>query len=272
MQDCLTIIIISDSTGETANTYLKSVTTQFPDLETRIIRRPDIRSEDEIDEIIKEIPEYSLIVQTIADYDLAQYLRELSIKNNIEVLDILDFGIEKFEKITGKKAVRVPGLTRALSQDYFNMIEAIEFAIQYDDGKDPRGFLKSDIVLLGVSRTSKTPTTMILSTKNYKVSNLPLVPESRLPQEIFEVDPRRIIGLIIDPDKLADIRESRTLELGLIGNSVYYKDQRIQAELAYAKEVFKDLDCKVIDVTNNTIEQTATEIESYYKSQFGEEN
>ena len=184
----------------------------------------------------------------------------------------MDFGIEKFEKITGQKAVREPGLTRALSQDYFNMIEAIEFAIQYDDGKDPRGFLKSDIVLLGVSRTSKTPTTMILSTKNYKVSNLPLVPESRLPQEIFEVDPRRIIGLIIDPDKLADIRESRTLELGLIGNSVYYKDQRIQAELAYAKEVFKDLDCKVIDVTNNTIEQTATEIESYYKSQFGEEN
>lgn len=272
MQDCLTIIIISDSTGETANTYLKSVTTQFPDLETRIIRRPDIRSEDEIDEIIKEIPEYSLIVQTIADYDLSKYLREISIKNNIEVLDILDFGIAKFERITGKKAVRQPGLTRALSKDYFNMIEAIEFAIQYDDGKDPRGFLKSDIVLLGVSRTSKTPTTMILSTKNYKVSNLPLVPESRLPQEIFEVDPRRIIGLIIDPDKLADIRESRTLELGLIGNSVYYKDQRIQAELAYAKEVFKDLDCKVIDVTNNTIEQTATEIESYYKSQFGEEN
>ena len=131
--------------------------------------------------------------------------------------------------------------------------------------------MKSDIVLLGVSRTSKTPTTMILSTKTYKVSNLPLVPEARLPQEIFEVDPKRIIGLIIDPDKLSDIRESRSKELGLMGESVYFKDQRIKRELTYAKEVFKDLDCKVIDVTNNTIEQTATEIESYYKEAFGDE-
>ena len=271
MQDGLTIVIISDSTGETANTYLKSVTTQFPDLKTKVLRRPDISSREDIDKIIKELPDYSLIVQTIANLDLASYLEEVAERNEIEVLDILELGIEKVEKVTGKKAIREVGLTRALSKDYFNMIEAIEFAIQYDDGKDPRGFLKSDIVLLGVSRTSKTPTTMILSTKNYKVSNLPLVPESRLPQEIFEVDPRRLIGLIIDPDKLSDIRESRSKELGLIGDSVYYKDQRIQTELAYAKEVFKDLDCKVIDVTNNTIEQTATEIETYYKSQFGEE-
>lgn len=271
MQDCLTIVIISDSTGETANTYLKSITTQFPDLQTKVERFRDISSKEEIDEAIKEIPDYSIIVETIADKELASYLREVADKNNIEVLDILDYGISKFEKVTGKKALREAGLTRALSEDYFNMIEAIEFAIQYDDAKDPRGFLKSDIVLLGVSRTSKTPTTMILATKNYKVSNLPLVPESRLPQEIFEVDPRRLIGLIIDPEKLGDIRESRTKELGLIGDSIYYKENRIQKELAYAKEVFKDLDCKVIDVTNNTIEQTATEIESYYKSVFGEE-
>ena len=271
MQDCLSIVIISDSTGETANTYLKSITTQFPKLLYKVIRRPDIINKEEIDEIFKQIPKYSIIVQTIADLNLANYLIEKAKKASIEVIDILEYGINTFEKVTGQKAIRQVGLTRALSKDYFNMIEAIEFAIQYDDGKDPRGFLKSDIVLLGVSRTSKTPTTMILATKNFKVSNLPLVPESRLPQELFEVDPRRIIGLIIDPEKLAGIREVRTKELGLIGNSVYYKDSRIKAELSYAREVYRDLDCMVIDVSNNTIEQTATEIEAYYKSQFGEE-
>lgn len=271
MQDCLSIVIISDSTGETANTYLKSITTQFPKLQYKVIRRPDIINKEEIDEVLKQIPEYSIIVQTIADLNLANYLIEKAQKTGIEVIDILEYGIETFEKVTGQKALRQVGLTRALSKDYFNMIEAIEFAIQYDDGKDPRGFLKSDIVLLGVSRTSKTPTTMILATKNFKVSNLPLVPEARLPQELFEVDPRRIIGLIIDPEKLAGIREVRTKELGLIGNSVYYENSRIKAELAYAREVYRDLDCMVIDVSNNTIEQTATEIEAYYKTQFGEE-
>ena len=271
MDDALTIVIISDSTGETAQTYLKSVTTQFPDLETRIIRRPNVTNVKEIDKIFENISDYSVIVPTMADKDLADYICNESQKRNIEVLAILEQGIKTFEKVTGQNAVREVGLTRALSKDYFSMIEAIEFAIQYDDGKDPKGFLKSDIVLLGVSRTSKTPTTMILASKNYKVSNLPLVPESRLPKEIFEVDSDRIIGLLIDPEKLINIRQDRSKELGLIGESIYARENRIQKELDYAKEVFKDLDCKVIDVTNNTIEQTATQIVEYYISKFGEE-
>lgn len=270
MDDALTILIISDSTGETAQTYLKSITTQFPDLKTRTIRRPEVRSVDEIDEIFDSLPSYSIVVPTMADEDLSKHITNLAKDKNIEIIDVLEYGISTFEKVTGQKALRQPGLTRALSEDYFNMIEAIEFAIEYDDGKDPKGFLKSDIVLLGVSRTSKTPTTMILATKNYKVSNLPLVPESRLPKEIFEIDSRRIIGLLIDPEKLSDIRSDRSKELGLFGESIYFNDQRINKELEYAKEVYKDLDCKVIDVTNNTIEQTATEIVEYYKSEFGE--
>ena len=271
MDDCLTIVIISDSTGETAINYMKSVTSQFPDLETRMIRRPDIRTKEEIDEIMDQIDEESVIVMTVADKELALYLRARAKEANIIVLDILSYGINKFEELTGKKAVRKAGLTRTLSRGYFNMIDAIEFAIQYDDGKDPRGFPKSDIVLVGVSRTSKTPTTMILATKNFKVSNLPLVPESVLPQELFEVDPDRIIGLVIDPDKLSDIRSLRTKTLGIMGESKYFDRERIEEELRYAKEVFRDLDCKVIDVTENTIEQTATEIVQYYFDKFPEE-
>lgn len=271
MDDVMTVVIISDSTGETANNYIKSVTSQFPDLETTIVRRPDIRTKEEIDEIMDQIDKESVIVMTVADKELALYLRARAKEANIIVLDILSYGINKFEELTGKKAIRKAGLTRTLSSGYFKMIDAIEFAIQYDDAKDPRGFPKSDIVLVGVSRTSKTPTTMILATKNFKVSNLPLVPESRLPQELFEVDPARIIGLVIDPDKLSNIRSSRTKTLGLEGESKYFDKERIEEELEYAREVFKDLDCKVIDVTENTIEQTATEIVQYYFEKFPEE-
>ena len=270
MDDMLTIVIISDSTGETANVYLKSVTSQFPDVRHRVVRRPDIMDKEEIDEIFEEIPAYALVVKTMASLELSNYISNKAREKNIEVIDILDYGIDIFERVTGQKAVRQVGMTHNLTKNYFSMIEAIEFAIQYDDGKDPRGFLKSDLVLLGVSRTSKTPTTLILATKGYKVSNLPLVPESRLPKEIFEVDSERIVGLIIDPDKLMDIREDRSKELGLIGESVYFNDTRINNELNYAREVYRDLDCKVIDVTNNTIEQTATEIVEYYKSKFGD--
>ena len=271
MDDVMTVVIISDSTGETAINYIKSVTSQFPDLQTRMVRRPDIRTKEEIDEIMDQIDKESVIVMTVADKDLALHLRARAKEAGIIVLDILSYGINKFEELTGKKAIRKPGLTRTLSRGYFNMIDAIEFAIQYDDGKDPRGFPKSDIVLVGVSRTSKTPTTMILATKNFKVSNLPLVPESVLPQELFEVDPDRIIGLVIDPEKLSDIRSLRTKTLGLEGDSKYFDKERIKEELDYAMEVFKDLDCKVIDVTENTIEQTATEIVQYYYEKFPEE-
>ena len=271
MDQALTILIISDSTGETAQTYLRSVTTQFPDLETRVERKSNIKSKEEIDEIFAAKDDYAIIVPTMADKDLADYISAVAKEKNIEVLAILEEGIKAFEKVTGQKALRQVGLTRALSEDYFSMIEAIEFAIQYDDGKDSRGFLKSDIVLLGVSRTSKTPTTMILASKGYKVSNLPLVPESRLPSEIFDVDSDRLIGLIIDPDKLINIREDRSIELGFDQSSIYSKENRIKKELDYAKEVFEDLDCKVIDVTNNTIEQTATQIIDYYKEKFEEE-
>ena len=271
MEDVLTVVIVSDSTGETAINYIKSVTSQFPGLETSIQRRPDIRHIDEIDNIMEELDKDSVIVMTVADKDLALHLRARAKEKEIIVLDILSYGINKFEELTGRKAVRQPGLIRKLSSGYFKMIDAIEFAIKYDDGKDPRGFLESDLVLVGVSRTSKTPTTMILATKNFKVSNLPLLPESNLPQELFEIDPDRIIGLIIDPDKLSNIRSQRTKSMGIRGESMYFDRDRVEYELDYAKELFKDLDCKVIDVTENTIEQTATEIVQYYFEKFPEE-
>ncbi|MDO4594169.1 MAG: pyruvate, water dikinase regulatory protein [Tissierellia bacterium] len=260
------IHVISDSTGETGENYAKSLTAQFPDVKNRIIRHSDINSCTKVDDIIDDIKDNSIIIATIANRSVSEYLtKKTKDKKNLEVLDILGSGLERFEKVTGHKALRERGLTRKLSDDYFSMIEAVEFAVKYDDGKDPRGLLGADIVLIGVSRTSKTPLSMLLATKNYKVCNLPLVPEIQLPNEIFEVDPRRIMGLIINENKLSSIREERSKIMGLGSKSSYFEQQRILEELKYAKEVFKDLDCKVIDVTDKTIEQTATKIISYYK-------
>lgn len=268
-ENFLHIYIISDSTGQTAETFINSIITHFPKTTMDIIRKPDVDTEEKIDQVIASIPkESSVIVQTIADQGLTDYLDKRALEEDIECLDILSPAIDYFERITGEEALREEKLTRKLSEDYFSMIDSVEFAVKYDDGKDPRGLLESDIVLVGVSRTSKTPLTMLLATKDYKVSNLPLVPEVRLPRELFEVDSKRIIGLIIDPEKLSKIREQRSIVFGLDSSADYFNTDRIYSELEYAKGVFEDLDCKVIDVSDNTIEQTATEIVNYYKENF----
>lgn len=267
-QSKLDVYILSDSTGETAETFIKSVITHFPKVDISLIRKSNVDTKEEIDEIIGNISKNSIIVQTIAEKKLEKYTKERAKKENIEVIDILGSALSVFEKVTGENALREQKLTRKLSDDYFSMIDAIEFAVKYDDGKDKRGIKDADIVLLGVSRTSKTPVTMLLATKDYKVFNLPLVPEIRLPKEVFEKDPKRLIGLTIDPDKLSLIREDRSKGLGLESKSEYFEKERIKRELSYAKGVFEDLDCKVIDVTENTIEQTATEVLQYYKENF----
>ncbi|MDU3153557.1 MAG: kinase/pyrophosphorylase [Anaerococcus hydrogenalis] len=240
----LNVFIISDSTGETAQTFAKSVLTHFPNVNFNVTRKFNIDSEEKIDKIVDKIPKDSIIIQTIAEKKLEEYLKKKAKKEEIKVIDILGPALSLFEKVTGEKALREKKLTRKLSKDYFS------------------------ILLLGVSRTSKTPVTMLLATKDYKVYNLPLVPEIRLPEEVFEIDPKRIIGLTIDPEKLSRIREDRSKGLGIKSKSDYFDKERINKELEYAKEVFEDLDCKVIDVTLNTIEQTATDVLEYYNKNF----
>lgn len=267
-QSILSVYIISDSTGETAETFIKSVITHFPKVDIKLNRKSNIDTKAKIDEIIEKMPENSVIVQTIAEKKLEEYAKNKAQEENIKVIDILGPALSIFEQLTGQKALREKKLTRRLSDDYFSMIESIEFAVKYDDGQDKRGLKDADIVLLGVSRTSKTPVTMLLATKGYRVFNLPLVPEIRLPEEIFEIDHKRIIGLTIDPDKLSVIREDRSKGLGINAKSGYFEKDRINRELRYANGIFEDLDCKVIDVSLNTIEQTATEVLAYYKKNF----
>ncbi|MDU3828236.1 MAG: pyruvate, water dikinase regulatory protein, partial [Peptostreptococcus sp.] len=177
--------------------------------------------------------------------------------NNISYIDLLSSVIGQMAEKAGIEPIREPGVIRKMDKSYFDRIEAIEFAVKYDDGKDPRGVLKADVVLVGISRTSKTPLSMYLANKQLKVANVPLVPEVPIPKELMEVETKRIIGLTNSPDTLNRIRMERLRALGLSGAANYAKLERILEELDYSEEMMKTLKCPVINVSNKAIEETA---------------
>ena len=165
--------------------------------------------------------------------------------------------VEAIEGIVKKSPKNQPGLVRQLDEEYFRKVEAIEFAVKYDDGRDPRGLLRADVVLIGVSRTSKTPLSMYLANKRYKVANVPLVPEVEPPEELFMVPTKKCIGLTISPDQLNMIRRERLKSLGLTSQANYASLERIMQELEYAEKIMKRVGCPVINVSNKAVEETA---------------
>ena len=180
--------------------------------------------------------------------------------------------LESIESVLHQAPIREAGLIRRLDQEYFDKVSAIEFAVKYDDGKDPRGIILADVVLLGISRTSKTPLSMYLANKNYKVANVPLLPEIEPSEFLYDKDKRRIFGLIASDRKINEIRIERMKSLGIedIGN--YACTDRINEELRYSKEIMGKLGCQVIDVTNKAIEETASIIIDSLTKNFGEIN
>jgi regulator of PEP synthase PpsR (kinase-PPPase family) len=170
------------------------------------------------------------------------------------------------EEEYGVKPKYQPGLVRQLDDDYFKKIEAVEFAVKYDDGRDPRGIIKADIVLIGVSRTSKTPLSQYLAHKRLKVANVPIVPEVDPPEELYKVSPDKCFGLKISPEKLNDIRKERLKALGLNDKAAYANLERIKEELAFFETVVNKIGCEVIDVTNKAVEETANLISNIYNN------
>ena len=174
--------------------------------------------------------------------------------------------MRQIQDILGYEPLREPGLIRRLDENYFKKVECVEFAVKYDDGKDPRGAKKADICLVGISRTSKTPLSMYLANKLYKVANIPLVPEVPVPKEVYEKDVDRVIGLIANPEKIISVREQRLKSLGLTSGAKYANYDRIREELNYSKQVMEELGCFVIDVSDKAIEETAEIIINHMES------
>lgn len=268
----LTVYVLSDSIGETGELLSMAALSQFNSGKYEVRRFPFITEEEQINEIFDEAKnEPSIIIYTIVIEHLKNFIDLKGKEYNIPTVDLMAPTLDTIEKILGYPPKRESGLIRKLDENYFKKVEAVEFAVKYDDGKDPRGIKQSDIVLVGISRTSKTPLSMYLAHKNYKVANVPLVPEVSAPMELFQKDKRRVIGLVANPTKLNEIRQERLKSLGLDDTASYAKIDRINSELEYSKEIMDKLDCIVLDVSNKAIEETAGLIIDYMKKNFGED-
>jgi len=261
------IYVISDALGETAEFVSRAAAAQFNGIKTKLRRVPYVQDETHIDDILEEaLEEEAILVYTLVLTHLRQYIERRAKEKNLITIDILSPLIVALSEKTGLQPVNTPNITHRLDEQYFRKVEAVEFAVKYDDGKDPRGALYADVVLVGVSRTSKTPLSMYLAHKGLKTANIPLVPEVTPPRELFVIEPRKIFGLVLSPEKLNQIRSERLKSLGLGASADYAKLNRIIEELSYAERIMKKLGCMVIDTTTRAVEETASIIlQKHYK-------
>ena len=260
------VIVISDSTGETAERMVRAASLQFGDTPVNIRVYSRVRHETEVEKIIERAAEQqALIVFTVVNTEERDLIMRLVERHNVEYVDLMGALIGKFGAFLASKPSGVPGLLHSMGEDYFQRIEAVEFAVKNDDGAEPRNLPKADIVLVGVSRTSKTPLSTYLAQKGFKVANVPLVLGIAPPKELEEVNKHRIYGLIIRPEALIRIRKNRLSHLGMPADSSYATMQHIEEEINYARGIFRDHPAwPVIDVTNRAIEETAADILRVY--------
>ncbi len=257
------IYLLSDGTGETATKITKAFLVQFK--HPGVVQRKfiEIRTSEQVDEIVKKaIEERPLVISTIADKELRDYVNNIFKKHNIDVLDIFGYYIDKFENFFGQRARNISGLLHKISDQYFDKIKAIEYTVAHDDNRSSRRLEDADIVLVGLSRTSKTPLSVYLAQEGYKVANFAIVKDEKLPDSLFKIDQSKIVGLTIDPMRLYEIRQQRAKKLGLKKSS-YASLSRIYEEVEYANNIFRrNPKWMIIDVTNRSVEESASEIVS----------
>ncbi len=256
----LTIFAVSDSIGETSNQVAIAAASQFGK-DVAVERIPYIKSLDDIEDVIEAVKECgneAVIVSTIITVDVREYLTQKCISNNIPVVNVLGPILNIISSKLNKLPDNNPGAMWETDENYFKRIEAMEFAMQYDDSKDYRGIKNADVVLVGLSRTSKTPLCMYLANKGIKAINIPLVPEVGVPKELYEIDRKKIFGLTINPLQLIEIRKKRLDKFHRIPSDVEYAgDARILEEFDFADSIIRKLGCNTIDVTQRAIEDTA---------------
>lgn len=253
------IFVISDAVGETANRLIQAALAQYPNLTNPEIKNfPFIDNEADLRSILKDaLSQDAIVVSTLVAPELNNIIKETAQNHQLRHIDFLSQMIALIHDQTGVAPILKSGALHALDEDYFDRVAAIEFAVKYDDGKNPKGFLKSDIVLLGISRTSKTPLSMYLANKSYKVSNLPLIPEVALPPSLYDVPSNKIVGLTASPNYIMKIRAERVKLMGVTSTTSYNDLERIKAELSYAEELYAQLGAMVVSVENKSIEEVA---------------
>ncbi|MBD3949169.1 kinase/pyrophosphorylase [Tuanshanicoccus lijuaniae] len=253
------IYLISDSIGETATKFARASIAQFPTANTVLHKFVFISNKESLIPVLEDAKSHDAIVLvTLADKDLTRYSEEFCREHQIFHYNLIQPVTQEIARRTGLEPTHKIGAQHDLSEEYFNRVEAMEFCMMYDDGKDPKGFIEADIVLLGISRTSKTPLSMYLATLGYKVANLPLIPENTLPDILFDLDTKKIVGLTTF-DTVANMhRENRMREYGMPSGTRYASMERVNEELKYAHDLYDKLDCLVINTAERSIEETAS--------------
>jgi len=257
--DTKRIDVLSDSTGETAEKVVRAAMLQFPHSGAQIRIHTRIRTPDSARPILERAAqEGALVVFTVVSPELREFIHAQSYELRVEALDLIGSLIGKLQVYLDRQPINTPRGMLPLSDEYFRRIEAVEFTVKSDDGKEPRNFKKADLVLVGVSRTSKTPLSTLLAQKGLKVANLPLVLGVEPPPELEEGNQDRIVGLTIGLEPLVEIRKARLKQLGMSVDASYGLKEQVKEELEYAQKIFaKHPSWPVIDVTGRAIEETA---------------
>jgi [pyruvate, water dikinase]-phosphate phosphotransferase / [pyruvate, water dikinase] kinase len=263
MSNTYQIYLISDSTGETLDRIFLALKAQFKNIEYKVHSYSFTRTENQILKILEDAKENdnSVILYTIVDNNLAKYLASVSSDKKIPCFGVLGNLILNFSKILNQKASHEPSGQHVLNEEYYERIEAIQFTMNHDDGNLLDEIEQSDIILVGVSRTSKTPTSIYLANKGFKTSNIPLVNENSLPEKLrFNPKMTCVIGLNTEPERLVDIRKNRMSSLRETENKNYTDIENIRKEIIDAKKTFKKYNWPSVDVTRKSVEETAASI------------
>lgn len=255
------IYIVSDGTAETATKISKAALLQFRPANPVITRHSNVRSNESIREIVRAAEsQRALIIHTFASHVLRMEMERCCQDRNVPSQDLFGPLMERLQEFTGSPPSEQPGLLHQVDDNYFERMDALAYTVRNDDNHSPEDLQEADIILVGPSRTSKTPLSIYLAQEGWRVANIPLVVGEPLCAELSRVDPMRVVGLMISPERLAETRQARLSRLGVTGSS-YAEPAHVREELEYCRRIFAaHPDWKVVDVTGKSVEETASEI------------
>ncbi len=255
------IFVVSGGVGASGEQLVNTVLAQFPDQHVPVITINHVRNPQQIAEAVEKArAQGGAIAHTLVENQLRQQLITIAAREGVPAFDLMGPLLTYLADHLGEEPAGQPGLYRQLHRSYFERVAAIEYTMNHDDGQRREGWPQADVVLAGVSRTGKTPLSIYLSVLGWKVANVPLVPETAVPPELFRLDRGRVVGLAIDLDRLLNFRRQRSTEMGISQNLPYADPARIAAELDFAQQVFRRGRFIVINVTDKTVEASANEI------------
>jgi len=261
MSTAQVIYLLSDATGETAEKMVLAALTQFRDRPVRMTRINNVRTKNQVYEALDEaLSHKGLVVYTIVNRELAQLVHDECDGLGLVSIDLLTPLLLKVAHCLGRSPKETPGLLHGVDEAYFRRIEAIEFTVKHDDGQEPRNLYLADIVLVGISRTSKTPLSIYLAHRGWKVANVPLVNGIDPPAQLFEIDPKKVAALVIDPQRLVEVRAARLRNLGQDPRAAYADYEEIEEELKHSRKLFRRHPWVVVDVSSKAVEETANEV------------